>query len=192
MVTPTKAEIDKRKKKLEQFEKGLDEKGKMSEKKLCSQIRSAIRQVWMKHDTKLAKIYRQTKPDMDDSTRTKWLIECECCGKDTKLSDIECDHKVGEHSLKTLEDVLPFAESILRVEYEDLQLVCTECHSTITYSERYGMSFEEAKAEKSVIAKISLPVAKQKKELKEAGYKDKDISNADKRRNAYRELLKNK
>ena len=81
MVTPTKEEIEKRKKKLEQFEKGLDEYGKMSEKKLCSQIRSAIRQVWMKHDTKLAKIYKQTKPDMDDSTRTKWLIECECCGK---------------------------------------------------------------------------------------------------------------
>jgi|TARA_A100001391_G_scaffold33224_1_gene17963 hypothetical protein len=191
MVTPTKEEIEKRKKKLEQFEKGLDEYGKMSEKKLCSQIRSAIRQVWMKHDTKLAKIYKQTKPDMDDSTRTKWLIECECCGKDTKLSDIECDHKLGEHSLKTLEDVLPFAESILRVEYKDLQLVCTDCHSTITYAERYGMSFEDAKKEKGVIAKLKQSVTKQKQELKKAGFKDKDISNADKRREAYRKLLNN-
>lgn len=191
MVTPTKEEIAKRKKKLEQFEKGLDDSGKMSEKKLCSQIRSAIRQVWMKHDTKLAKIYRQTKPDMDDSTRTKWLIECECCGEDTKLGDIECDHISGEHPLLSLEDVLPFAENILRVGYEDLQLICKDCHSIITYSERYGMSFEDAKKEKGVIAKLKQSVTKQKQELKKAGFKDKDISNADKRREAYRKLLNN-
>lgn len=189
MVTPTKSEIEKRRQKLHQFEKGLDEEGRMTEKKLCTQIRSAIRQVWMKHDTKLAKIYKQTKPDMDTNTRTKWLIECECCGKDTKLSDIECDHKLGEHPLKTLEDVLPFAESILRVGYDDLQLVCSECHSIKTYSERYGMTFEEAKKEKAVISKVNQPISKQKQELKKAGYKDKDISNADKRREAYRELL---
>lgn len=190
MPRPTKAEIAKREKKLEQFEKGLDETGKMSEKKLCSQIRSAIRQVWMKHDTKLAKIYRQTKPDNDPSTRTKWLIECESCGKDTKLSDIECDHIKGEHSLKTLEDIVPFAQSILGVGYDDLQLVCSDCHSIITYAERYGMSFEEAKKEKEVIAKLKQTVTKQKQELKKAGFKEKDISNADKRREAYRELLK--
>lgn len=189
MTIPTQEEIDKRKKKLEQFEKGLDEEGRMSEKKLCSQIRSAVRKVWMKHDTKLAKIYRQTKPDMDNSTRTKWLIECECCGEDTKLSDIECDHIKGEHTLTTLEDIVPFAQSILGVGDKDLQLVCTECHSTITYAERYGMSFEDAKKEKGVIAKLKQSVTKQKQELKKAGYKDKDISNADKRREAYRELL---
>lgn len=189
MTVPSKADIKKREDKLKTYLKHLDEEGKMSEKKLCTQIRSAIRQVWMKHDTKLAKIYKQTKADMDDSTRTKWLIECESCGKDTKLSDIECDHKLGEHSLQTLEDVLPFAQSILGVKFDDLQLVCSDCHSIITYAERYGMSFEEAKDEKEVIAKLKLPVSKQKVILKSFGFKDKDISNEEKRREAFRKIV---
>ena len=190
MTLATKLDIDKRKKKLEGFLRGLDDKGKMPEKKLCTQIRSAVRLAWMKHDTKLALIYEKTYPDTNPSTRTKWLIDCECCSKPTKLGDIECDHKKGEHSLLSLEDVLPFAQSILGVSFEDLQLVCRDCHSAITYSERYNMTLEEAFAEKSVIAKLKQIVTKQKQELKLAGYKPKDISNADKRRECFRELLR--
>ena len=190
MTLASKFDIDKRKKKLEGFLRGLDDKGKMSEKKLCTQIRSAVRLAWMKHDTKLALIYEKTYPDKNPNTRTKWLIDCECCGKPTKLGDIECDHKKGEHSLLSLEDVLPFAQSILGVSFEDLQLVCRDCHSAITYSERYNMTLEEAFAEKSVIAKLKQTVPKQKQELKLAGYKPKDISNADKRRECFRELLR--
>jgi hypothetical protein len=51
------------------------------------------------------------------------------------------------------------------------------------------MSMEDARAEKSVIAKLKQTVTKQKAELKKAGYKATDISNADKRRICYRELL---
>ena len=57
MTIPSKADIDKRKKALEGFKKKLDSNGKASEKALCSAIRSAIRGVWMKHETKLAYLY---------------------------------------------------------------------------------------------------------------------------------------
>jgi hypothetical protein len=99
-------DIEKRQKKLEQFKKHLDTQGRVSEKKLCSDLRSAIRAVWMKHDTKLSYLYEHTIPDMNPETRTKWLVQCECCKEMFKLGDVEINHKVGEHSLKTLEDVL--------------------------------------------------------------------------------------
>ena len=192
MVVATKVEIAKRKKKLEGFNKGLNEDGSMSEKKICTQIRSAIRGVWMRHPVKLSYLYSHTYPDKNPATRTKWLCDCQMCGKAFKQSDIQIDHKKGEHSLLTLEDVVPFATSILGVTHKDLQCLCIPCHEARTYSERYNMSIEDAFAEKGVIAKLKQAVGKQKTELKKAGYKPKDISNADKRRVCYRELLKEK
>lgn len=189
MVLATQQEIDKRQQKLEGYLRGLDEEGKLSEKKLCTQIRSAIRQVWMKHDVKLALLYKKTYPDTDPSTRTKWLVDCGCCGEPTKLSQIECDHKKGEHPLNTLDDVLGFAQSILGVGFDDLQLVCKDCHAAITYSERYNLSLEDAFKEKEVIAKLKQKVTDQKKELKYAGFKPKEYSNEEKRRECYRIMI---
>ena len=189
MVVATKSDISKRKKKLESFKKGLNEDGSMSEKKICTQIRSAIRGVWMKHPVKLAYLYEHTYPDKNPNTRTKWLVDCELCGKAFKQSDVQCDHKVGEHSLLTLEDVVPFAQSILGVTHEDLQMLCIPCHEAVTYSERYGMSLEDAFKEKDVISKLKQTVPKQKAELKKGGYSAAEISNADKRRECFREML---
>lgn len=190
MVLATRSDISKRKKKLEQFKKGLEENGSMSEKKLCTKIRSAIRHVWLKSDVKLAYLYSHTYPDTNPNTRTKWLIDCAICGGSFKQSEIQIDHIVGEHSLLTLNDVVPFAKSILGVTHKDLRCLCINCHEIVTYAERYGMSLEEATKEKAVIAKLKQTVAKQKAELKKAGYKPTEISNADKRRECYRKLLK--
>ncbi len=192
MVVATKAEIAKRKKKLGTWLKGLNEDGSMSEKKLCTLLRSSVRQVWLRHPVKLSYLYSKTYPDTNPITRTKWLIDCEMCGCSFKTSDVQVDHIVGEHSLLSLDDVVPFATSILGVSHDDLQILCVPCHEAETYANRYGMTLEEAFAEKSVIAKLKQTVTKQKAELKKAGYKPKDISNADKRRVCYRELLSEK
>lgn len=189
MTVPSKQDIAKRKQALDKFKKGLDENGKVSERALCGAIRSAIRQVWMKHSTKLSYLYERTIPDMNPNTRTKWLIECENCGGMFKLNDVEVNHIKGENSLLSFEDILPFAQSILGVGWDDIEVLCKECHSTLTYSERYGVSLEDAKKEKAVITKINQTVAKQKKELLAAGYKAAEISNEEKRRKCYRELL---
>lgn len=190
MTVPSKADLDKRKKALEGFKKKLDADGKASEKALCSAIRSAIRGVWMKHDTKLAYLYERTIPDMNPNTRTKWLIECECCGDMFKLGDVEINHKKGENQLLSFEDVLPFTQSILGVGFNDIEVLCKDCHAILTYSERYGVSLEEAKLEKDVIKKINQKIAVQKKELLAYGYKASEVSNEEKRRDAYREILK--
>lgn len=190
MTVPSDADIKKRRKALEGFKKKLDVEGRASEKALCSAIRSAIRSVWMKHDTKLSYLYERTIPDMNPNTRTKWLIQCESCGEMFKLSDVEVNHKKGENQLLSFEDVLPFTQSILGVSYDDIEVLCKDCHAVQTYSERYGVTLEEAKLEKDVIKKINQKVTTQKKELLAAGYKASDISNEEKRRDAYRKLLK--
>ena len=190
MTVPSKADIDKRKKALEGFKKKLDADGKASEKTLCSAIRSAIRGVWMKHETKLAYLYERTVPDMNPNTRTKWLIQCECCGEMFKLGEVEINHRKGENQLLSFEDVLPFTKSILGVGFNDIEVLCKDCHSIQTYSERYGVSLEEAKLEKYVIQKINQTVAIQKKELLAYGYKASEVSNEEKRRDAYRQILK--
>lgn len=192
MTVPSKADLAKRKKALEGFKKKIGDDGRMTEKALCSAMRSAIRALWMKHDVKLAFLYENTIPDLNPNTKTKWLYKCEYCGGLFKQSDIQVDHRCGEHPLTTLEDILPFAQSILGVTKEDLAITCIDCHAIKTYSERYGMSLEDAKKEKAIIAKTNQTVAAQKKELLAAGYKAKDISNEEKRREAYRELLKEK
>jgi hypothetical protein len=190
VTVPSKADIAKRKKKLDTWLKGLEEDGSMSEKKLCTLLRSSVRQVWMKHPVKLSYLYSKTYPDMNNATRTKWLIDCEHCKKAFKTSEVQVDHVVGEHSLKSLEDVVPFATSILGVSHEDLRILCVSCHEICTYSERYGISIEAATEEKKVIAKTKQTVAKQKAELKKLGYKPAEYSNEEKRRSLYRELLK--
>lgn len=190
MTVPSDADIKKRRKALEGFKKKLDAEGRASEKALCSAIRSAIRGVWMRHDTKLSYLYERTIPDMNPNTRTKWLIQCESCGEMFKLSDVEVNHLRGENQLLSFEDVLPFTQSILGVGYDDIEVLCKDCHAVQTYSERYGVTLDEAKLEKDVIKKINQKVTTQKKELLAAGYKASDISNEEKRRDAYRKLLK--
>lgn len=189
MTIPTKQDIEKRQQKLDKLLKGLKEDGSMPEGKLCTQLRSAVRGVWKMHDVKVSYLMQQSYPDMNPDTRTKWLVDCEVCGESFKTNDVQIDHIKGEHSLKTFEDLVPFATSILGVSHGDLQVVCIPCHSIKGYSERYGITFEEAAAEKEVIQKINQPVAKQRSELQGLGYTAKDISNNDKRRNAYRECL---
>ena len=192
MTQPSKTDIKKRQDKLDKLLRGLEEDGSMSEKKLCTQLRSAVRQVWAVHDVKVSYLMSKSYADMDMKTRTKWLVDCEMCGESFKCNDVAIDHIKGEHSLKTFEDLVHFATSILGVSHKDLKICCHPCHDAKTYAERWGMSLEEAFAEKDVIAKINQKVPVQKKELTEAGFKPKDISNNDKRRDCYRQLLKDR
>lgn len=190
MTLPTQQDIEKRKQKLDKLSKGLNEDGSMPENKLCTQLRSAVRQVWKMHDVKVSYLMKMSYPDMNPSTRTKWLVDCEICRETFKTSDVQIDHIKGEHSLKTLEDLLPFSESILGVSHDDLQIACIPCHEALTYSERYGVTLEEAFKEKKVISKTNQTVQQQKLELKSFGYTPSEVTNEEKRRNCYRELLK--
>ncbi len=166
---------------------------RLTDKKMCSILRSSVRKTWMMSPVRLLKLELARQPDMNPSTRTKWLCECEHCHGMFKMTDVEVDHIKGEHSLKTLSDVEHFARSILDVSITDLQVMCKPCHAIKGYAERFHMSFEDAAIEKAAIEwckKNKTPA--QTKFLLAKGFGEKEISNATKRRNAYIQFLNRK
>lgn len=187
MTVPSQADIKKREEKLKQFLKKLDADGKPQERHVVAVVRSAIRQAWMKSDVKLAYLYSKTIPDMDDSTRTKWLVRCEICEGLFKLSDVEIDHKEGNHSFIEVEDFRNYFDNILMVNFEGLQVLCKEgCHATKSYMEKYNCTWDEA-----VHQKLAIALVKEKKDLQ--WLKDRDIipaSSSTKRRAQILEILK--
>ena len=188
MTVPSQADIKKRQTKLQQFLKKLDADGKPQEKHVLGVVRGAIRSAWMKSDVKLAYLYMNTIPDMDDKTRTKWLVKCEMCGELFKLTDVEIDHKFGNHTFTKVEDFENYFSNILMVGFDDLQILCRDDHLAKTLSESLGISIEDARTEKKVIA-----ICKQSAKLIDAYLAENGVTGCAKnptaRRNAVRGVL---
>jgi len=188
VTIPSQLDIKKREAKLQQFLKKLDADGKPQEKHVLSVVRGAIRSAWMKSDVKLAYLYMNTIPDMDDKTRTKWLVKCEMCGELFKLTDVEIDHKFGNHTFTKVEDFENYFNNILMVGFDQLQILCRDDHLAKTLSESLGISIEDARLEKKVIA-----ITKQSAKLVDKFLVDNGVTGTAKnptaRRNAVREVL---
>ena len=188
MTIPSQLDIKKREAKLQQFLKKLDADGKPQEKHVLSVVRGAIRSAWMKSDVKLAYLYMNTIPDMDDKTRTKWLVKCEMCGELFKLTDVEIDHRNGNHTFTKVEDFENYFNNILMVRFDDLQILRRDDHLAKTLSESLGISIEMARTEKKVIA-----ICKQSVKLVDKFLVDNGVTgyskNPTSRRNAVREVL---
>lgn len=193
--------IKDRKNKEAQFKKfssKLSPDGTSPDKELLSTIRGAIRKSWMRHPTKLSFLAMNAvhsreliKGEAPDGMKaiTKWLYKCSHCDKFNNGSAVEVDHIKGEHTLLTYDDVAVYAKSILGVSWEDLQILCKTCHGYKTYSERYGISIEEAKVEKGVISLMKRGAVGQRAFIRLHGIEPS--ANADGRRNQIRDILLN-
>lgn len=122
-------------------------------------LRGGIRRsLWNKSPIKLQFINsaRERIPNPVAKNRTKfpmvWGGRCALCDKLFAMKDLEVDHKKGNHSLLSLEDIQPFVEGIVCVSVSDLQLVCKPCHKAKSHAEKMGMTLEDARIEKEVIA----------------------------------------
>lgn len=193
-MIPSKSDMRKREERIVRWKKMLNLDGYIPEKKMMQMLRSAVRQVWMHNPVKLLKLSMATYPDMDVNTRTKWLVDCECCGGSFKQGDVQVDHIKGGHSLKTVDDLSRFFENVLNVSARDLQILCKPCHEVKTYMESHpGMTREEAVIEKKVIAwfKKYPNVSAQKGALCRwcPSFNEADISNAVKRKAHVRSML---
>lgn len=152
-MLPTDSDILKQKKKLTDLMKLIDPvTGQSDEKKMVTMVRGAIRQSWMRSPTKLAYLLARIEPDMDETTRTKWKVKCECCNEYFKQADVEVDHIDGCNSFKTVDDFEAYFRSILMVTFDGLQILCKECHAVKTLSEKLGVDTRTAKAHKTAIA----------------------------------------
>ena len=134
-----------------------------TESSFMSWLRGGIRRIWAKHPVKLDFIKQNRvkipNPNPNGRVKTVWGGKCALTGEYFVLNELECDHKVGNSSLKSVEDIQSFIEGVLLVTADDLQLVSKEAHKIKSYAEKQGISFEEAKIEKEVIE-----IIKQKKD----------------------------
>lgn len=102
------------------------------------------------------------------SSRTKKVGQCVFCGEWFPASKLQVDHKVPAGSLRGADDIQGFVQR-LACEKSIMGLACKPCHDIKTYSERQGISFEEARVEKQVIERMRLPKAEQDAMLKAQG-----------------------
>ncbi len=71
-------------------------------------------------------------------------FKCNHCGGLFKANQVQCDHRTGEHSLRSTSEIQSFIEGIVFIKKEDLQMLCKPCHAIKSYAERYGLTIAEA------------------------------------------------
>lgn len=137
-----------------------------SESAYMSWLRGGLRRyLWSKNPVKLEFIKQNRikipNPNPKGKVKEVWGGVCALTGNTYVIGDMEVDHISGNHSLKTIDDLVPFVKGIVMVTLEDLQLVSKEAHKIKSYAEKQCISFEEAKAEKTAIDLIKKGVDKQ-------------------------------
>lgn len=159
-------------------------------------IRGCIRLAWTKNPVKLKLLKRVKKqipnPNYGKPRNTKQTVmgaTCEICLKDHPMKFIEVDHKAGgNYSLRSVEDIQGFFESICIVTEDDLRIVCKKCHANLTYSAKMNITMDEAAKIKEVIELQK--VGKDKEKLLQLGVTSSNIPTTKvKRREMLIELL---
>ena len=124
---------------------------------LMSYLRGGLRRsCWMKHPVKLEFIKNNRERIPNPNPRGKvpevWGGRCNVCKDLFVQSKLAVDHvREFSASLKDIEDIQTFVELISLVIEDDLQFVCKDCHDNISYSQKQGCSFEEARVRKQHI-----------------------------------------
>ena len=189
MAVATPAERKKRQQQIDSFRKKLTDDLRVPDKQIISAVRGAIRKAWMRWPSKLHYLQSRAIPDENPDTRTKWLYRCEKCNGLFKQGDIEVDHIKGENPCNTLEDIANYAQALLAVTPDDIQLLCIPCHDLKTFMERYGVSEDQARIDMQVIAIEKLKSSGVYAWLKEHGVVEPG-KNAKERRQQLVEVLK--
>lgn len=118
-----------------------------------------------------------------------WGAQCATCKETFRQEECQVDHLEGAGSLKTVEDFQRFITKLAFVCFEDLQIVCKECHAIHSYSEKNNLSFEDAKLAKAAIRFLKeCTIDEQKEFLIENRVATDQIGNEKGRRAAYIEL----
>ena len=125
-----------------------------------SYIRGCIRLAWSRNPVKLKLLKKVKKqipnPNYGKPRNTKPTVmgaTCEICNNDFPMKLIEIDHRHGgAYSLRCIDDIQGFFESICIVTEGELRLVCLNCHGCLTYAAKENVSFEQAKVIKHVIS----------------------------------------
>lgn len=145
-----------------------------TESAFLSWIRGGIRRsLWNRHPLKLEFIKQNRikipNPNPKGKVTEVWGATCALTGVTLPLKDVEVDHKTGNHSLKTINDIQSFVSGIVLITIDDLQFVSKEAHKVKSYAEKHNISFEEAWLEKKAINITKQPVTAVKAWLEQHG-----------------------
>ena len=107
-------------------------------------IRSALRQAFNRYpvkyavikdaavDTETGEVYKTGRRAGQE--KTVKMYECSQCKQLWRQKDVQIDHIVPAGSLKSFDDLGPFAERLF-CGAEGLQIMCKDCHATKTKGE---------------------------------------------------------
>ncbi len=157
-------------------------------------LRGQFRRIWKDFPTKNKFKAMQMIPNFEGSgitnPRVKKVAQCNYCKDWFTGNNLQVDHVSPVGSFKNYDDAAVFLYRLL-APMDNMQLLCADkCHLQKSYAERMGMSMEDAIIEKQCVAFGKLPAAEQSAKFMEIGLKPEDYSTKEKRRDAYREYLK--
>lgn len=158
------------------------------EKAFMAYLRGAFRAVWSKYPAKLEwKKQQMVKPPAGYTGRAKTVGYCAYCDQMFSASSLEVDHIEQAGSFGNKEEAVQWFWRLLDTN-DNWCLACIPCHKIKSYAERMGISFQDAKIAKQVIAFSKESVAEQTKIL--ANFGRKDSRTKAERRRMYEEILR--
>ena len=92
-------------------------------------VRSALRSAWSRHPVRFEALRRAERPYKGPDKRRKKEWQCAECRSWNKSKDVSVDHIIPAGSLKKLEDLPGFVERLLFISVDDLQVLCSGCHT---------------------------------------------------------------
>ena len=157
--------------------KRMAEEFEISDKEVLSSVRTMIRSAWGDSIFKLEFLKRNSELIVNENHRSMKRFpyvrkyKCAMCGELFGSTEVELDHIDSENALTSYEHINDFMTNIVLTSPDKLQVLCKDkkskklgvtrfgCHSIKTFSERYGVDFDTARAEKE-----ALQLIKQKKD----------------------------
>ena len=138
----------------------------ISDKEVLSSVRTMIRSMWSSSIFKTDFLKNNSVLIENTNNRSKKRFpmvrryKCAICGEYFGGTEIELDHLVDENSLTSYDHINDFMINIVLTSPDKLQVLCKDkkrkkdgivrfgCHSLKTYSSRYGVDLDTARAEK--------------------------------------------
>lgn len=151
-------------------------------------IRSALRKAWSKYPAKfdVLKSRRRVKPEGVKGNH-RFEYQCVSCGKWFQQRDVAVDHIIPAGALTSYEDISGFCKRLF-TSTDGLQILCdngnNSCHKKKTREER-GITEQDYR----VNIFLKLKATEQKDYLLSRGFNDYEVSNKEKRKEAYIKIL---
>lgn len=151
----------------------------IDDKDVLKSVRTMLREAWGVSVFKTEFLKRNSELVVNENPRSKKRFpmvrryKCAICGEMFGSSEVELDHIESENALTSYEHINDFMTNIVLTSPDKLQVLCKDkkskklgvtrfgCHQLKTYSERYNVTFEEARAEKEAKRLVDKKLDKQ-------------------------------